>query len=93
VGNYRFLDNTSIEITAPGEALRLMQVSVTKTELSFMVVGRGKATYHRVREYSAKVLQGGRVLPTRKGRPGSATARTPDTGGTREKPATSTKGP
>jgi hypothetical protein len=93
VANYRFLDNTMIEVTSPGEVLRLMQVAVTRTDLSFMVMGRGKATYHRVKEYSARIQHGGKLPPTRKGRPVPSSAKAAKDKLTKDKPATPTKGP
>jgi hypothetical protein len=89
LGSYRFLDNTTIEMMTPGKLLRLTNVQVNSGSLSFMVMGRGKATYHRVKEYSAKVLHGGRVPPTRKGQPAPSGAKAPDGGkAPKDKPAT-----
>jgi hypothetical protein len=73
--------------------LRLMQVAVTRTDLSFMVMGRGKATYHRVKEYSARIQHGGKLPPTRKGRPAPSSAKAPDTKATQDKPAAPSRGP
>jgi hypothetical protein len=76
VGTYRFLDHTTIEMTMPGKVLRLLNVQVTHGDLSFLVMGdRERATYHRVKEYSTKVLRGGRVPPTKKVQPGPSSAK------------------
>jgi hypothetical protein len=81
VGTYRFLDHNTIEMTTPGKVLRLLNVQVTPSDLSFMVMGdRERATYHRVKEYSAKVLRGGRVPPAKKGQPGASSAKAADKG-------------
>jgi hypothetical protein len=80
LGDYRFLDNSTIEMVTSGERLRLTSVQVTNGTLSFMVMGRGKASYHRVKEYSAKVLHGGRAPMTTKSRPAPSSAKAPNKG-------------
>jgi hypothetical protein len=76
MATYRFVDDTSIDMIYPTMTLHLVQVNVTPTDLSFQIVGRDKANYHRVQQWSPKILLGPKVTPTGKGRPGHS-AKTP----------------